>query len=40
MMPLDLGQFARTRVTRAHSLEILDFCFHNLHNSLRFGGEI
>ena len=40
MIPLGLGQFARTRVTRAHSLEILNFCFHNLHKILRFGGEI
>ena len=40
MMLLGLGQFARTRMTRAHSLEILIFCFHNLHNILRFWGEM
>ncbi len=28
------------RDPRAHSLEILNFCFHNLHHILRFWGEI
>ena len=28
------------RDPRAHSLEILNFCFHNLHKILRFWGEI